>query len=110
MAREQEQVEITPQIISIPCKGANPDSQLQEPVLISVARDETGKRLLGCPFIKGLRMSLKQGAIVYFCQAGSPTLTKVLDEILDLDHETKSYDALKAIEQRIPRCFQKYPI
>lgn len=93
-------------IMSLECKGANRATLLENPVIISIEKDKRGRRLIGCPFIKGLKISAR--TIIYFCEANSPSLETVIDEAIR--PETTSEEDLHRIQENLPRCFQKYPV
>lgn len=91
------------------CSGANPESPLNKPVFITVAIDREGRRKVGCPYIKGVKQPDNQ--IIYLCEAGSPGLKKIEEEVRTSGpEETPWQKDVDEIKSRIPLCYHKYPI
>lgn len=92
-------------LVSGRCRGANLQSPLKNPVLITVDIDREGERRVGCPYLKGLELPDKR--IVPFCEANSPHLKELLDQMITPE---SSWQQELIDRQKLPMCYHKSQI
>lgn len=91
------------------CRGAKPDSQLAQPVTVTVDCSQDGERQIGCPYMQGAKYG--QGSFeqtTYHCQAISSGF-RSLDLWLNLQELPKDGAVKKFITGEFPLCVHKYP-
>lgn len=108
-------------MVSLPCSGANPESQLPIPVNVTIDIDNIGNRRVGCPYLKEWRSSTSPRRGVFICEATKdgykdsiPTLEEIKKRVqneVGNDTEENLWDlVMPEFVQKFPGCFHKTPL